>query len=418
MNRPVRGVFAQLVLVIVLVLAGTSTLALLLSREFTRRPPTEQLLHSIDAFADTVETLDRIQPSAHTLESLRNSGFEVRTQPPVPAEDNNSPWFSLIEKRARRVLGDRDVVTGPGPRGDALWLKLNTTQPLWVSFAQGTREGARRFSVLLLASCALLVWLAAAYFARRLTQPLKQLAAAAPALMRGEDVGLGGAGAPREVRELQSVLLRASGEVREAASERLLMLAGISHDLRTPLTRVQYALALLPDTDPDLRDGMERDIGEIDAILSQFIAYARDGRDEAVEDVDLAETCRNALAAAAQDWETEIPSQASLRGRPMALLRAIENLVGNAERHGEPAFALALRRDRDAWRIEVADQGPGLSADAARRARQPFVHDGSAGGTGLGLAIVDRIARQHHGELQLLANTPRGLRAVLLLRDA
>jgi two-component system osmolarity sensor histidine kinase EnvZ len=418
MNRPARGVFAQLVLVIVLVLAGTSTLALLLSREFTRRPPTEQLLHCIDAFADTVETLDRIQPSAHTLESLRNSGFEVRTQPPVPAEDNNSPWFSLIEKRARRVLGDRDVVTGPGPRGDALWLKLNTTQPLWVSFAQGTREGARRFSVLLLASCALLVWLAAAYFARRLTQPLKQLAAAAPALMRGEDVGLGGAGAPREVRELQSVLLRASGEVREAASERLLMLAGISHDLRTPLTRVQYALALLPDTDPDLRDGMERDIGEIDAILSQFIAYARDGRDEAVEDVDLAETCRNALAAAAQDWETEIPPQASLRGRPMALLRAIENLVGNAERHGEPAFALALRRDRDAWRIEVADQGPGLSADAARRARQPFVHDGSAGGTGLGLAIVDRIARQHHGELQLLANTPRGLRAVLLLRDA
>jgi two-component system osmolarity sensor histidine kinase EnvZ len=418
MSRPARGVFAQLVLVIVLVLAGTSTLALLLSREFTRRPPTEQLLHSIDAFATTVETLDRGQPPARTLESLRGSGFEVRTQPPPPAEENNSPWFSLIEKRARRVLGDRDIATGPGPRGDALWLKLETAQPLWVSFAQGTREGARQFSVLLLASCALLVWLGAAYFARRLTQPLKQLAAAAPALMRGEDVGLGGAGAPREVRELQSVLLRASGEVREAASERLLMLAGISHDLRTPLTRVQYALALLPDTDPDLRDGMERDIGEIDAILSQFIAYARDGRDEAVEAVDLAETCRNALAAATFDWETEIPAEAALRGRPMALLRAIENLVGNAERHGEPTFALSLQRSGDAWRIEVADQGPGLSAEAARRARQPFVHDGSAGGTGLGLAIVDRIARQHHGELQLLANAPRGLRAVLLLRDA
>ena len=72
----------------------------------------------------------------------------------------------------------------------------------------------------------------------------------------------------------------------------------------------------------------------------------------------------------------------------------------------------------DAWRIEVADQGPGLSAEIARRARQPFVHNGSAGGTGLGLAIVDRIARQHHGELQLLANAARGLRAVLLLRDA
>ena len=418
MNRPVRGVFAQLVLVIVLVLAGTSALALLLSREFTRRPPTEQLLHSIDAFADTVESLDRSQPSARTLESLRKSGFEVRTQPPVPSGEDASPWFSLIENRARRVLDDREITTGLGPRGDSLWLKLDTTQPMWVSFAQGARVGARKFSVLLLASCALLVWLAAAYFARRLTQPLKQLAAAAPALMRGEEVGLGGAGAPREVRELQSVLLRASIEVRDPASERVLMLAGISHDLRTPLTRVQYALALLPGTDPELRDGMERDIGEIDAILSQFIAYARDGRDEAIETVDLAETCRNALAATAFDWEAEIAPQAPVRGRPMALLRAIENLITNAERHGEPTFALSLHRDGDAWRMEIADQGPGISADAARRVRQPFVHDDSAGGTGLGLAIVDRIARQHHGELQLLPNTPRGLRAVLLLRDA
>ena len=418
MSRPVRGVFAQLVLVIALVLVGAIVLAVLLGRELTSRPPTVQLLRSIDAFAESVEALDRDQPAARTLELLRRNGLEVRTEAPVVDSRELSPWFSLIESRARKVLGDREVVAGRSARGDVLWLKLDTTQPLWVAFAQGARVGARQFSVLLLAGCALLVWLAAAYFARRLALPLRELAAAAPALMRGENVGLGGAGAPREVRELQSVLLRASSEVREAASERTLMLAGISHDLRTPLTRVQYALALLPDTDPELRDGMERDIGEIDAILSQFIAYARDGRDEAIETVDLAGTCRNALAAAAFDWETDIPAEAPMRGRPMALLRAVENLVGNAERHGEPTFALSLHRSGDAWRIEIADQGPGLSLDAARRVRQPFVHDGSAGGTGLGLAIVDRIARQHHGELQLLPNAPRGLRAVLSLRDA
>jgi len=120
--------------------------------------------------------------------------------------------------------------------------------------------------------------------------------------------------------------------------------------------------------------------------------------------------CKSAL--------NSIPAEASMRGRPMALLRAVENLVGNAERHGEPAFALSLQRIGDTWRIEVVDHGSGLSSDAARRVRQPFVHDDNAGGTGLGLAIVDRIARQHHGELQLLPNAPRGLRAVLLLRDA
>jgi len=418
MNRTARGVFAQLALVIVLVLAGTTALAVLLGRELTTRPPTVQLLRSLDAFAESVEALDRAQPTARTLELLRGNGLEVRIEPPVAEPDGFSPWFSLIESRARHVLGDREVIAGRSSQGDALWLKLETTQPLWVAFAQGARVGARQFSVLLLAGCALLVWLAAAYFARRLTQPLKQLAAAAPALVRGEKIVLASSGAPREVRELQSVLLRASGEVREAAAERNLMLAGISHDLRTPLTRVQFALEMLPGTDPGLRAGMERDIHEIDAILSQFIAYARDGRDEAIEPVDLAAICRNALAAAAYDWDTDLPPQASVHGRPMALLRAIENLLGNAERHGEPTFALSLSRSGDAWRVEVSDQGPGLSADAARRARQPFVHSASTGGTGLGLAIVERIARQHHGELQLQANTPRGLRAILLLRDA
>jgi two-component system osmolarity sensor histidine kinase EnvZ len=418
MTRPARGVFAQLALVIVLVLAGTAALAVLLGRELTSRPPTVQLLHSIDAFAESVEALDHEQPTARTLELLRKSGLEVRTEPPVAEPDGFSPWFSLIEGRARRVLDDREIVTGRSSAGDALWLKLDTTQPLWVAFAQGARVGARQFSVLLLAGCSLLVWLAAAYFARRLTQPLKKLAAAAPALVRGEDVGLASSGAPREVRELQSVLVRASGEVREAAAERNLMLAGISHDLRTPLTRVQFALEMLPETDPGLRAGMERDIGEIDAILSQFIAYARDGRDEGVENIDLAAICRNALTATAFDWEADIAAEAPLRGRPMALLRAIENLLGNAERHGEPTFSLRLSRTGDAWRVEVSDQGAGLSSDASRRVRQPFVHDGSAGGTGLGLAIVERIARQHHGELQLIPNEPRGLRAVLVLRDA
>ena len=174
--------------------------------------------------------VDRAQPASRTLELLRSNGLEVRTEPPVAETEQFSPWFSLIESRARRVLDDRQVVAGRSAHGDALWLKLETRQPLWVAFAQGARVGARQFSVMLLAGCVLLVWLAAGYFARRLALPLRQLAASAPALVRGEDATLASSGVPREVRELQSVLLRASGEVREAAAERQLMLAGISHD--------------------------------------------------------------------------------------------------------------------------------------------------------------------------------------------
>jgi len=417
-----RSVFTQLVLVIALVLLGAGVLAVLLGREFAARPATEQLLRTLHAFAGTVEELDRGQHPARTLALLRENELEVRNTEP-DAASGWLPMLRLIERRANNILGnERDIRLGRGARGDVLWLRLDTTQPLWVAFAHDrARVGARRFSVLMLGGCVLLVWLAAAYFARRLVQPLRELARSAPRIVRGEAPPQLLAEGPREVAELAHALAQSSQDVRASAEERALMLAGISHDLRTPLTRLQFALELLPGTDPLLRTGMVRDIDEIDAILSQFIDYARDGRDEVSEALDLAEICRNAVASGSPGWMIELPEAAPVRGHPMALLRAVENLVVNAQKHGEAPFSLRLSHQGDAWRIEVADCGPGLGIDTAERVRQPFVRDvarsGGNSGSGLGLAIVDRVARQHRGSLELLPNSPRGLRAVLWVRN-
>lgn len=424
MKPRARGVFAQLALVIALVLAGTGALALLLAREFAYQPTIMQLLHAIDGFADTVEAIDRTDPDGRrTLLALQASGLEIRGTVPDANDASFAPLMRQFHRRAARTLGnEREVALAPGEHGGTLWLRLRTRQPLWVAFAYRQVNAPRRFSMLLLAGCTLLVWLAAAYFARRLAQPLRELAEAAPALVRGEDIALRADGAAREVRELQVALTGASARVRDAAAQRSLMLAGISHDLRTPLTRLQYSLALLPDTNPGLREGMEHDIDDIDKLLSQFIAYARDGRDEASEDVDLVAVCRNALAAVGKDWAAALPDRAILRGKPIALLRALENLLGNAQRHGAPPFRLSLVRDGDDWRIDIDDHGPGLPAGMATDALQPFVR-GDGGGSGLGLAIVDRIARQHRGQLELLTGigsgtAPIGLRARLRLRGA
>ena len=418
MNLLPRSVFGQLALAIGLVLLGAAVLAVALGRELATRPAAERLLRAMDGFADVAEELARSQSRDRAAEHLRRAGLEVGDAPP-PSGARAAPFMrELLEQAPQQLDPGREVRLGRVGRVNAVWLKLNTRPALWVSFAFDRRgDGVLRYSVLMLFAGAALVWLAAAYYARRLVLPLRRLAHAAPELVRGESPELGGLEGPREVQELARVLAASSDDVREAAQERALMLAGISHDLRTPLTRLQYAAELLPGADPELRAGMHRDIAEIDTILSQFIAYARDGRDEASEPLDLAVLCRNAVSASEQAWELESPTYAPMVGKPMALLRALENLLTNAQRHGAPPFSLRLWREGDAWRIDIGDHGPGLSAQAAERVRRPFVH-GDGGGTGLGLAIVDRVARQHGGELRLSPRSPQGLMATLVLRGS
>jgi two-component system osmolarity sensor histidine kinase EnvZ len=415
-----RSVFGQLVLVIALVLLGAALLAGLLGRELAVRPGTQRLLQAMNGFASMVEELEQVESGERIVQQLREAGLEVRESRPQGGRLRLAPFLHELREQSGTQLGaGREIQLGRHQGGNVIWLKLATRKPIWVSFAFDRRgQGVRRFSVLMLIGCVLLVWLAAAYFARRLVVPLRQLAQAAPGIVRGDPPQATTATGPREVTELAQALTRSSQDVRAAAEERAFMLAGISHDLRTPLTRVQFALELLPQTDPELRAGISRDIEEIDAILTQFIAYARDGRDEASEALDLVEICRNALAASAVEWQVSLPATAPLHGKPMALLRAVENLLVNAQRHGAFPFALRLQREGDAWCVEVSDHGPGLSPEASERVCQPFVHNGQNGGSGLGLAIVERVARQHGGDLRLLPNPPRGLRAVLRLRNA
>jgi two-component system osmolarity sensor histidine kinase EnvZ len=414
-----RSVFGQLVLVIGLVLLGAAVLAVAMGRQLATRPAAGQLLRAMDGFADVAEELARTQPRERVLRHLRGAGLEVADLPPPPRDLRGAPFMrELLEQAPQQLERGREVRLGRVGTANVVWLKLDTQPALWVSFAFDQRGNrVLRFSVLMLFVGAALVWLAAAYYARRLVVPLRRLAQSAPAIVRGEPPPPGALAGPREVEELARALADSSKDVREAAEERTLMLAGISHDLRTPLTRLQYAIELLPGGDQELRAGMHRDIAEIDAILSQFIAYARDGRDEASEPLDLAVLCRNAVSACEREWQVDTPVYAPMTGKPMALLRALENLLANAQRHGAPPYSLQLSRQDDAWRIEVADHGPGLPVQVADRVRQPFVH-GESGGTGLGLAIVDRVARQHDGELRLLPLRPHGLMATLVLRGS
>jgi two-component system osmolarity sensor histidine kinase EnvZ len=224
---------------------------------------------------------------------------------------------------------------------------------------------------------------------------------------------------PSEIQTLASAFNRMAADLKRLDEERTLLLAGVSHDLRTPLSRIRLGLELMDDKgDAALKAGMVQDIGDIDAAINQFLDFARVSDGEAVvADGDLNAIVREACERYARSGKavtTQLETLPPLRLRPLAAQRLIANLVENALRHGNGQVEVTTAVQNGSAVLEVLDRGSGIPAGEAERMLQPFTRLDTArsgSGTGLGLAIVDRIARLHGGSVQLLARVGGGLRA-------
>lgn len=296
-----------------------------------------------------------------------------------------------------------------------------------VRVAVATRHGAmtlavarRRVSasnphqllVLMLAS-GLLLTAVAWQFLRNQIRPITRLAEAAEAFGKGRSVAFRPAGAA-EVRAAGAAFLDMRARIERQIEQRTLLLSGVSHDLRTPLTRMRLELAMLDDG-PETA-ALRADIGEMERLIDSFLDFARGAGQEAAAATDPA-----ALVAAAVERARRAghavhfapPSDsATAMLRPQAVTRAVENLIGNAIRHGrrvEVSVALAPRQVT----IRIEDDGPGIPSAQREEAMRPFTRLDAArnqdrgGGVGLGLAIAADIARSHGGALRL--GTSRGL---------
>jgi two-component system osmolarity sensor histidine kinase EnvZ len=218
-------------------------------------------------------------------------------------------------------------------------------------------------------------------------------------------------------------------DLAEIDQDRALILAGISHDLRTPLTRLRMGIEMAAEE--GLREGMTADVEEMDKTIGQFLDFARSEGGEAQQDVDIAAL----LAELATQYrrrgftvEFAAPPPPTLGSafpvRPQALRRAISNLIDNALLYAgsKSAVELDFSAAGGEFSIEVRDRGPGIPAGDTERMKRPFARletaRTNATGAGLGLAIVDRIARSHSGRLELLPRTGGGLTARLALHPS
>ncbi|MBI1341222.1 HAMP domain-containing protein [bacterium] len=265
-----------------------------------------------------------------------------------------------------------------------------------------------------------LLLLGAAYaFLRNQVRSILDLSRAADALGRGEDAPSYKPSGAREVRQAAQSIIRMRNRLRRYADQRTAMLAGVSHDLRTPLTRLRLELALLPK-DIDL-SAAKADIAEMERMLDAYLAFARGEESETPVESDLTGLVRDAVqhAATRSTLSIDAPSPIQMRLRPLALKRAVTNLANNAADHATNVLVRAVR-DGSVAVITVEDDGPGIPAEQREDAFKPFSRlDGArnqnVSGVGLGLTIARDAARAHGGDVTLARSTLGGLKAVMRL---
>jgi two-component system osmolarity sensor histidine kinase EnvZ len=255
-------------------------------------------------------------------------------------------------------------------------------------------------------------------FLRNQLRPIKRLSVASAAFGRGQRVELTPSGA-LEVRAAGQAFLDMRDRIERQIEQRTMMLSGVSHDLRTPITRLQLALELMEG--PEVED-LKKDVAAMQMMVDSFLNYARDLAADPVEDVDLVALCAKLAARMTPPVGLELVGASRLCAlRPVPIGRAIENLLVNAGRYGSQII-LALHFDETGLRIAVHDDGPGIPEAQRAAAAKPFVRleaargQNQGGGVGLGLAIAADVARSHGGQLVLGGSAELGgLSAEILL---
>jgi two-component system osmolarity sensor histidine kinase EnvZ len=266
-----------------------------------------------------------------------------------------------------------------------------------------------------------LALLGASLIAASLSRPLRALAGAARRVGHGETPAPLAETGPRELATVSAAFNRMARDLEALERERAMVLAGISHDVRTPLSRLRLALEM-SGAEAGAAQGMSADIDEMDQVIGQFLEFAR-GETEERERQDpgaLLDEVGEHYARLGRKVAVRKGSVAPFPFARMALRRAISNLVENALRYAGEPVEVEARREGAQVVIEVLDRGPGIPDGEAERLKRPFTRLDPArsgrGGAGLGLAIVERVARAHGGRLELAPRAGGGLVARLSLR--
>jgi two-component system osmolarity sensor histidine kinase EnvZ len=420
--------FARAFLLIALLIVTAILASFQIYRVYEREPRSRELaqqtVSTVNLTRAALVNADPVLRRQLLIELNETEGLRVF---PVTASEvvqplPDDPLLERVAQKVRQSLGAETRFAYSHDGEEGFWISFFIDEDeFWVMLPRERFEPVFGLQWLGWLAAVLLLSLAGALFiASNIAQPLAAMRRAAVRLGRGQPhEPLPEAGA-HELRTVAAAFNRMATNLEGMERERAMVLAGISHDLRTPLSRLRLALEM-SGADSQTTDAMIADIDEIDAIIGQFLDFARGTNEQKQEndlDVLLAELAEH-YARIGKDVRLIAHELSPFPFARMAIRRAITNLIDNALRYaGEPVEIEALAHDGTVA-VEVRDQGPGIPPNEVERLKRPFTRlDDSragAGGAGLGLAIVERTALAHGGRLELVPRSPRGLIGRLIL---
>jgi len=322
---------------------------------------------------------------------------------PKPSNELQFYW-KKVKEEIQRIL-PQGVQIAHDERGEEvyLWIESAKGTDQWVGLQLSQNRVLSPYYGWTYILTILALFIIPSYiFALTLSKPFAKLSDAAEVIAGGGIPNIEPHYWPLEAKKLADTLNISALKLKDLTASKEEMLLGISHDLRTPLTRSRLAVDFLHKHEPSLVEGVFADIDEMDLIIDQFISFVREGKSEKFEVVDINELVRSE-SNKFKNIGLGLTARFEARVSPVSLRRMLGNLISNSIKHGMPPIEVQTENDGVNWSITVIDMGKGVPEDLIDEMIKPFRTaevSGSNGKGGLGLAIVDRIVANQGGQLE------------------
>jgi len=381
---------------------------------------------------DTAVIVDLMQKSANpqsmaAVKRLAEDKMDIFVSfaPGATLPDTHHRSLNPLRNMLKHALDDRlsypfDIHMHHG--GEMIEILVGTPEGVYTILAPERRiyTPTTQVFIIWMTGSSILLSAIALLFMRNQIRPIRRLAEAAEAIGKGRDVPWFKLEGATEVRQAAAALMVMRDRLKRQMTQRTAMLAGVSHDLRTPLTRMKLQLELMPES--EAKEEFTADIADMEVMLEAYLAFARGEEAEPAMPTDIAELLGEVVTAARRQnprIDLNVPAAVTVTLRRNAMKRCLANLIGNAARYGKRAQINVAARDQ-AIDIVIDDDGPGIVPEQREEVFRPFLRleesrNPATGGVGLGLTIARDIARFHGGDVVLEDSPLGGLRARIWL---